>query len=275
MESYIGSKKLQIGYFSSPVPSREWHSLFAPSGVFASLTTSIGVTYWSTMVSPSSIPKKTNKIGFASWFVPGNEEEKDDTRQAAHTPQHPDDTSGPQGSVDRRRSCVDEARPKSAIAITQANKPRVRTIPLKRTASSGSEPSGPFGLGHLIRMSSKNETAIMILPGKKREPQQDNQVDNDVHSTQSSITNSWVPRLKLYHPAPYAPHKPIENMVISIQKPGSECSSREEAGKGGDDNTNSTARSSSHSGPPDPSVGMEPNCCTVLWKQTNRTPRIS
>jgi hypothetical protein len=99
-------------------------------------------------------------------------------------------------------------------------------------------------------MSSKNETAIMILPGKKREPQQDNQVDNDVHSSQSSITNSWVPRLKLYHPAPYAPHKPIENMVISIQKPGSECSSREEAGKGGDDNTNSTARSSSHSGPP-------------------------
>ena len=203
----------------------------------------------------SNAPGK-NKSGFSSWFGPGHDEEEEDIGQASHLPylwdneQNLKEKTGPRGSFDRRKAYASEARPKSAIAIAQANKPRVRTTPLKRTVSGCSERSGASPPDQLIRMTSNNETAIMIAPGKKRESKEKNEEYCDAHSAQSSITNSWAPRLKLVHPAPYVPHKPIENMVISIQKPGSESDSREEAGKGGDDNTNSTARSSSHSGLP-------------------------
>ncbi|KAI2496525.1 hypothetical protein MHU86_17967 [Fragilaria crotonensis] len=166
------------------------------------------------MVFSSNVPEKKKKTTFSSWFVPDHEEEEDDTGQASHIPHHTDDKSGPRGSDDRRRSYSGEARPKSAIAIAKASKPRVRTTPLKRTASAGSE---PLGHGHLIRMSSRNETAIMISPQKKHEPQPYNEVNNELQSTQSSITNSWAPRLRLYHPAPFVPHKPIENMTNRTQ----------------------------------------------------------
>lgn len=200
------------------------------------------------MVFSTDVPEKKNKSAFSSWF---GADLNNEVAEPSHVPflwdddQDLDDKSKRE-SLNRRRSFSGEGRPKSAIAVAQANKPRVRTTPLKRTTSMDSKRSEASGPGHLIRISSNNQTTVMVPP-RTRETQKHNEMPLDVQSAQSSITNSWAPRSRLYHPAPYMPHKPIENMVITVQKPGSECEVKDESGKGGDDTTNSTAISSAHS----------------------------
>ena len=209
-----------------------------------------------TMVLTSSAPQKKRKSAFSAWFGAGLEEEAGEASYEPYLWEDDDDDDGDEpeeGSGSARRRLLRNRsrsksvdRPKSAIALSQANKPRLRTLPLKR--SSLDFTPGP---SQLLRVSGQNNTPV-ILPSKKREPPNQDETFFDAQSGQSSMssmTNSWVPKFKHYHPFPCLPHKPLENMVITIHnnKPGGERDAKEEAGKGGDDMTYSTALSSSHS----------------------------
>ena len=178
------------------------------------------------MVSVSKRTDSKDKTAVSSWL---SDEEDDANIKFLHQAQlrveaAEQDHEPRRIATHGRKQQSGEARPRSALAITRANKPRIRVAPLKRISVQESNPTRPMGRDNEGSLHFINKDSVMT--GQlSAESFVFNDSNIDVISTHSSITNSWAPRIRLYYPPPNIPHKPIENMVITVQKPENECAS--------------------------------------------------
>jgi hypothetical protein len=178
------------------------------------------------MVSESKRTESKEKIAVSSWLI----EDKDEfstkpLHQAQVRGEAAQQDSEPRRTTTHGRKLQSgEGRARAAIAITRTNKPRIRVAPLKRISAQESNPSIHIERENGSPTNFMNKDSDMT--GQlSAESFFYNDSNIDAISTHSSITNSWAPRIRLYYPPPSMQHKPIENMVITVQKPEIECES--------------------------------------------------